>query len=230
MCGTVNDQSAQSCTFCGYLFEDYGTGTVSPPKASAQVENDIKPNTSPLTVDQNSAPMNTYAPSAMSGGAPLYLVSKSLLSSVVPALVYLVFIGFVGLSSGFSLYTILLIVFFMVVALVPALLSPRRFEFYEDSLKIHKTIGGDSEVMYSNLTMVDYPTRGRNPQIVLSAEGQRRPIVIAKNPTNQNLGMDLKQFLTTKLKKTPSPGSSGSATPPAKQESGPENGENQSPV
>jgi hypothetical protein len=230
MCGTVNDQSAQSCTFCGYLFEDYGTGTVSPPKAASPVENDNKLNAMPLSTDQNSVPKNTYAPSAMSTGAPLYLVSKSLLSSVVPALVYLIFIGFVGLSSGFSLYTIGLIAFFMVIALVPALLSPSRFEFYEDSLKVHKTIGGDSEVMYSNLTLVDYPTRGRSPQIVLSAEGQRRPIVIGKNPTNQNLGMDLKQFLTTKVKKMSTPGSSGSATPPATQESSTENAEDHSPI
>jgi len=139
----------------------------------------------------------------------LFLVSRSLLSTVIPSLIYLVFIGFVGLVSGFSLYTIVLVAFFLIVALVPALLAPRRFEFYDDSLRIQKTIGGTSEVPYSQMTLMDYPARGRNQQIVLSVTGQRRPIVIPKNPTSQNLNMDLRQFLSGKLKKPTTPGNSG---------------------
>ncbi len=211
MCGTVNDANAQSCTFCGYLFEDYGTGTVTPPRgdASSVSENSLK-NIPPPMDETSEPPVASYTSSTMpSTGTPLYLVSRSLVSTIVPSLVYLVFIGFVGLASGFSLYTLALVAFFLIVALVPALFTPRRFEFYDDSLKIHKTIGGDSEIPYSQLSMVDYSPRGRGNQIVLSSSGQRRPIVIPKNPTNQNLNMDLKQFLTGKLKKSPTPGAAG---------------------
>jgi hypothetical protein len=200
----MNEQAAKSCSFCGYLFEDYGTGTVGSPVVKSS-------NTSPSNTDgynPASQPLDQNAsassfPAVTSGGSPYFVVSKSIASSLLPALVYLVFIGSIGLYSGFSIYSLLLVVFFMVVAVVPSLFSPRRFEFYDDSMKIHKTIGGDSQVPYSDLSLVDYPVRGRSPQIVLSVPGQRRPVVIPKNPTNQQLGIDLKQFLTNKLKKTP---------------------------
>ncbi len=100
--------------------------------------------------------------------------------------------------------------FLVLVAVVPALFSPRRFEFYDDAIKIHKILGGDSEIPYSNISLLDYPARGRSQQVVLSIAGQRRPLVIGKNPTNQSLGMDLKQFLNSKLKKPEPAGNSGS--------------------
>ncbi len=156
----------------------------------------------------------------------MFLVSKSLLSMVVPSLVYLVFIGFVGLSSGFSIYTVVLVAFFLLVALVPALLSPRRFEFYDDSLKIQKTIGKGSEYPYSEMTLLDPPARGRGQQIVLSVTGQRRPIVIPKNPTSQNLNMDLRQFLSGKLKKPPTPGNSANTSTPDQNETNDESTDN----
>jgi hypothetical protein len=230
MCGTINDARAQSCTFCGYLFEDYGTGTVSPPKAESQVVSDSAPASPPSPMEQNPAPSASYTSPIISGGAPLFLVSKSLLSTVIPSLIYLVFIGFVGLSSGFSIYTIVLIVFFLIVALVPALLAPRRFEFYDDSLKIQKTIGGTSETPYSGMTLLDSPARGRSQQIVLSVTGQRRAIVIPKNPTNQNLNMDLKQFLTGKLKKPVTPGNSPGPTGTSDQHETGDEGANSTPT
>jgi hypothetical protein len=219
MCGTINDASAQSCTFCGYLFEDYGTGTVSPPKAESPPASD---NTISTPMEQIPAPPASYTSPVISGGAPLFLVSKTLLSTVIPSLIYLVFIGFVGLSSGFSLYTVALIAFFLIVALVPALLSPRRFEFYDDSLKIQKTIGGVSEYPYSEMTLMDPPARGRSQQIVLSITGQRRPVIIPKNPTSQNLNMDLRQFLSGKLKKPQTPGNSGTTGTSDQHETGDE--------
>ena len=209
MCGTMNDQSAQSCTFCGYLFEDYGTGTVSatPAKSEANLKVDQNLNTVPPSTSEGVNP-GSYASTPVSTGTALYVVKKSLLTSIVPALIYLFFIGSVGLFSGYDLYSILLVVFLVLVAVVPALFAPRRFEFYDDSMKIHKIVGKESEISYSNLTLLDYPARGRGQQVVLSAAGQRRPLVIGKNPTNQSLGMDLKQFLNSKLKKPLPPGNS----------------------
>ena len=48
--------------------------------------------------------------------------------------------------------------------------------------------------------MYDSPMRRRS-QLVLSAAGQKRPIVIQGNPLNKELGMDLRQFLSSKVKK-----------------------------
>lgn len=200
MCGTMNDANVQSCTFCGYLFENYGTGTVSGPKANQTADPSL--NTVQPQPDQNVPPVSgSY--SSISPGTSLYTVSRSLVGSLIPALLYLFFIGSVGLFSGFNIYSILLVVFFVLVAVIPALYTPRLFEFYDDHLRIHKTVGKDSEIPYSDLTMVDNPVRARGQQIVLSASGQRRPIVISKNPSNQQLGMDLKTFLNSKLKKNP---------------------------
>ena len=203
MCGTMNDQTAQSCSFCGYLFEDYGTGTVnqsSPPKMDSTSTSDL--NTVPET--QNPASTGTFTSTT---GAPLFVVGRSILGALVPSIAYLVFIVAIALFSAFSLYSVVLVLFFIVAAVIPSLMAPRRFEFYDDSLKVHKTIGRDSEFPYSSVSMLDYPNRGRRQQMVLSVVGQRRPLIIGKNPSNAQLGMDLKQFLNSKLNK-PKSGSS----------------------
>jgi len=51
--------------------------------------------------------------------------------------------------------------------------------------------------------MYDSPVR-RRAQLVLSAAGQKRPILIQGNPINKELGIDLKQFLSSRLKKAES--------------------------
>jgi hypothetical protein len=209
MCGTMNDQSAQSCSFCGYLFEDYGTGTVggttpppiSPPSSNTASTVDGNFNTIPAVSESDSNSGPSYASVPNSSGSPIFVVSKSIWGTIAPTLIYLFLIGSVGFFSSFSVFTLLLVVFFIVVAVIPGLMQPRRFEFYDNSLKVHRTIGGDSELAYSNVSVVDYPARGRSQQTVLSVTGQRRPLVIGKNPSNKELGMDLKQFLNSKLKK-----------------------------
>lgn len=106
------------------------------------------------------------------------------------------FIGFSGLI--FSIYFIAFILIFVLMSVVPLLTSPRRYEFYPDSLKLHKIVGGDSEIFYSNMTLYESP-RGR--AFGLLVEGQRRPITISKNPMNAELNLTLKQFLESKVKR-----------------------------
>ena len=200
MCDTMNDQSAKSCSYCGYLFEEFGTPgvTVSDSKPSPQ------PSVGPLnTVSPPSSqdPVTPVYPSAtVSSGSPLFVVSKSLLASIVPGIAYLLFIVVISSYSSVGLFSLLLIVLLVAASVVPILFTPRKFEFFDNSLRIHKIIGGDSEFQYADLTMFDSPTRRRS-QIVLSAAGQRRPILIPSNPTNKELNIDLKQFLSSKLKK-----------------------------
>ncbi len=113
----------------------------------------------------------------------------------------MVFIGFFFTTGGFSILSIVVILVFVLIAILPVLLSPRSYEFYDSSLKIHKIVGGDSEIPYSGLTLYEAATTGRRPQVVMTVAGQRRPIVIQGNPTNKETGQTLNQFLGTRLKK-----------------------------
>ena len=83
---------------------------------------------------------------------------------------------------------------FILVGFVPILFTTRRYEFFDGSLRMSKIIGGSSEMLYSDLEIRDF-SKGRRPQIILSAMGKRRAIVIPGNPTNGGLGEDLNQFL-----------------------------------
>jgi hypothetical protein len=223
MCGTKNDANAQACSFCGYIFEDYSstgsnavtssTGSFSSmpsalPQPSKQAASspsrgydapprvDSPDQTNPIPA----TPSYSSNPSANSLSTPLFVVSRSLLATLAPTIGYLVFIALFTLIGGLSLITIAVVVVFLIAAVVPSLFSPRRFEFYDNSLRMHKTIGSDTEIQYSDLSLYDVP-QGRRSRITLSAAGQNRPIVIPGNPTNKELGMDLNQFLNSKLKK-----------------------------
>jgi hypothetical protein len=192
MCGTKNNEDATSCKSCGYIFEDFSTSDVS--NFASSVSTPEQPTaTPPLDTDSFS---DTSIPA--STDSPLFVVSRSLLGSVLPLVIYLLFILFFGLLS--SPVFIGLIAIFVLMTIVPVLTSPRKYEFYDSSLRIHKIIGGDSEIAYSNLTLYESP-KGRRAQIVLAVEGQRRPMIISGNPMNNELREDLNQFLEKKLKK-----------------------------
>lgn len=204
LCGTKNDQSSQSCKNCGYAFvDDLGTteagmpfeGTF--PKSQDEEQKSWAGNTTPPKTVNDTFPMSS--PTTQTG-APLFVVSKSLLASVAPAMVYLVFIFFLIGVPGASLLSLGMILVFVLVALMPVLFTTRKYEFYEDSVRMHKTIGGDSEIPYSELEIYDHPA-GRKPRIILAATGRTRPIVVPGDPTNEALGLDLNQFLGKKLKK-----------------------------
>jgi len=208
MCGTLNEENAQSCSFCGYLFEDYSTANLNqsqhqrPPQGATYGD---ATNSSKLP-DQSTTPSRDYT--SDNSGSPLFTVNRSIWGTIIPSVIYLVLISALGLYSSFSLYSLVLIAFFLLIAVVPALLAPRRFEFYDGSMKVHKTIGGDAEYPYSAVSMVDYSNQRRgNKSIVLNVAGQGRPLVIGKNPTNQQLGVDLRQFLSQKLEKNDQPNS-----------------------
>lgn len=223
----MNDENAQSCSFCGYIFEDFATGGVGsglPAKSGSEATIQNNLNTLPTVPDQSSIPSTT---SSVPTGATLFVVTRSLLGTILPALVYLFLIFTVGVYSGFSVISLILVVLFLIIAVIPSLFTPRRFEFSDSSLKIHKIIGGDSEIPYSDLTMLDYPVRGRAQQIVLSMAGQRRPIIISKNPKNESLGIDLRQFLTSKLKKPDTGSTIGNPSNSASTDSGDVGNENQ---
>lgn len=193
MCGTKNDQSAASCSFCGYLFEDYNTSGAS--SAPQQNQTAAPPIASPPeTTSYASAPIGS------TGGIPIFSVSKSFVSTLIPTVVYLVFMLLIVASTGFSIFGIAIVVIFLLIPTATTLLTPNKFEFYEDYLRTRKPVGGDAEYQYSALELYDYPTK-RKERIYLSVSGTRKVILVPNNPTNKERNQDLKQFLETKVKK-----------------------------
>jgi hypothetical protein len=203
MCNTQNDQNAQSCKYCGYIFENFDTPGVSTSSWGSSSQN---PETSPSSFnrmpssDISTTPTTAIPPTPISTGSPLFVVSRSMLGSLLPAIFYLAFLFFTNALSTLGIFSILLIAVFFLIAIVPVLFTPRKYMFYETSLRIHKTVGRDAEIPYSSLILYDY-AMGRRQQLVLSVEGQRRQILIPGNPKNQELGQDLKQFLEQRVKK-----------------------------
>jgi hypothetical protein len=196
MCGTKNDQSAKSCSFCGYIFEDYNTSGASATTTSKQ---DPTPapqiSNSPSTTSYSSAPLESMA------GIPIFSVSKSFVSTLIPTIVYLVFMLLIVVSTGFSIFSLVIIVIFLLIPTATTLFTPNRFEFYEDYMRTHKPVGGDTEYPYSELEIYNYPNNRRKERIYLSVSGNRKLILVPKNPENKERNQDLKQFLETKLKK-----------------------------
>jgi hypothetical protein len=204
----MNDQSAQSCSFCGYLFEDFATGaavnSTSPSKNNVENDKPGELNTVPNSFEQ-SADSTSFTPASNSGQSPYFVVKKSIFSSIASMVVYLGFLLLVSVSSGFSIYSVALVLVFILVSIIPNLYTPRRYEFYDSSMVMHRTVGADKEIPYSELSFLDSPMGGGRQQIVLSQSGgqRRRPIIIGKNPSSEQLGMDLKTFLNMKLNKNP---------------------------
>lgn len=207
MCGTKNSQDATTCKSCGYTFEQFSVndaGNVSDQNEPSHafdtepIESSTTLNTEPMASSPSfdTRPMASTPPPTVPTGVPLFTISKSILGSIIPLIIYILFIGLSGLFL--SLYFAIFIAIFVLMTVVPMLTSPRKFEFYSDSLRLHKIVGGDSEILYSNMTLYEYPRRG---QIGLIVEGQRRPIVVSGNPMNSELNQNLKQFLEGKLKK-----------------------------
>ena len=211
MCNTLNDQNAQSCKYCGYIFENFNTNlldaatsssNISPP-ASFSTQLPLSESTTISTQSEGTTSSFSTIPAAqstISTGTPLYVVSRSIFTALLPALHYLLVFTFLGFIS-FSISSVLYLAFFIVIALVPTLFSPRRYEFYDNSLKVHKIVGGDTEHSYSDMTLYGVRGIGRRSQITLVVTGKRGATVIPGNPINQELGKDLYQFLETKLKK-----------------------------
>ena len=191
MCDTLNDSGAQTCKSCGYIFEDFSSTVMSNPP---QWEKPWGTNTSTPAANDFSVPPT------ISTGSPIFLVSKSLLRFLGQGIVYLLFIALFTLGTSISVYSLGVIGLFILIAFAPLLFTTRKYEFFDDSLRMSKVIGGSSEIPYSDLEILDY-SKGRKPQIILETMGQRRRILIPGNPTNAVLGEDLNQFLQKKLKK-----------------------------
>jgi hypothetical protein len=193
MCNTQNDANAQYCKSCGYIFEDFsntGTMTNPTPHQLEQPSNDFSP----------SVENSSQTPPTTSTDFPLFVVSRPILTSLTPGILYIIIISFFASATGFGLYSLGVIAIFILLGTLPVLFGPRKYEFYNDSLRIKKMVGGQSEIPYSNLEIHDYQ-EGRRPRIILSETDERRAITIPGNPTNNELGEDLNQFLHKKLKK-----------------------------
>jgi hypothetical protein len=264
MCSTKNSPDAQSCTYCGYIFENFDAGGLSAEKSRAGV-NVINPgfgwprdpkeesqgqlqenpaaspaeergrssadapssstitwpnsesssSPSPSTIgygtlpppppSSSSSPSSSSPSTTISTSSPLFVVSKSLVVLLVPALAYLVIISITDFFSSFDIVSVALTVVFTLMLVLPIIFSPRRYEFFEDSLRIYKIIGGDVEIPYDDMLLHDasqMPGSGRNRQrIILSVQSRSRTIIIPGNPTSAQLDQNLEQFLSLRIRK-----------------------------
>ncbi len=188
MCNTMNDSNVEACTYCGYIFEDFVT----------------KNNQTQIPSSKFKREPQAEIPSVSAGiptteGSPVFVASTSLLSALVPLAFYIA-IGFFAFSSGAGAISIALFAFIVVFAVIPLLNAPRKFEFYDDSLKIHRTLRGITVIPYSDITISEFSSGFRkSTRTYLSIKGRRRPIALPGNPTSKELGVDLKQWLTQKL-------------------------------
>ena len=209
MCTSQNDKGAQSCKYCGYLFEDYSsTGVVTPNGYSDSKQEEAKTaeiedsKTQDLTTeDTEPPPITSFGTSTVSGFSPLFVASRSLFGSILPAVIYLLFFASLGSFSSLNIFNIALIAVFVLIVIVPVLTTPRKYEFYDHLLRIHKIVGGDSEIPYTDLKLYDNPSGSRRQRIILSITGRSRPIAIPGNPENKDLGQNLYQFLDRNLSK-----------------------------
>ena len=208
MCNTVNGKDAQVCKSCGYIFEDFSTTEVdkpSPPVWEEQRQPQQEQTPAPSFGNFGAADISPYQPSTNLSDSPIFVVTKSITGSLLIGVLYLVFVSFFAMSGGFDPTGLVVIAVFVLLAVLPVLFAPRKYEFSDDSLRMVKILGGNSEIPYSELEIHEGFT-GRRPQIILTSLGQRnRTIVVPGNPTNAALGMDLRQFLSKRVRKFDNP-------------------------
>jgi hypothetical protein len=199
MCNTVNDSSAQSCKYCGYIFED-----VSPASTPSSVSSagEISPQ-NVITPPEGAIPSTIYKSPSFQSSAPVFVVSSSWrdrrnLTSIIIGAVLAIFYIVSDLpaisGSGFSV-TSLIFLIFPALFIVPAFLSSRTYEFYDNVLVI-KGVGSNREIPYSQISAVSN-YRGA---IVLQLSNQWRQIRVQGKIKSNTSGVDLPAWLNQKVK------------------------------
>ncbi len=211
MCNTVNDSTAQSCKYCGYIFEDVSpTGTTS----SVSTAGEISPQ-NVVTPPEGPIPVSSYQSPSFQSSAPVFVVSSSWrdrrnLTSIIIGAVLAVFYIVSDLpiitGSGFSV-TSLVFLIFPALFILPAFLSSRTYEFYDNALVI-RGVGSNREIPYSQISAVSN-YRGA---LVLQLNNQWRQVRVQGKIKSTTVGVDLPTWLNQKIKPQQSPDSSKSSS------------------
>lgn len=193
MCDTLNQADAQTCNTCGYIFEDF--------KGARSFELAPRVQNSWVTSTAHSSMVNQSAQHSALTGTPLFVSSTPTRTHMISAVATALFTVPVIFGMSHDVYSFVLgVVLPMAGGLFSFLFSAKKYEFFNDLLRMHSFIGRSSEIQYSDLK-IQSPWRGRWRGMILSRIGKRRRIFIPTNPKNR-ADESLNRFLEMKLYKT----------------------------
>ncbi len=192
MCNTVNDASAESCKYCGYLFEDSSLNRIQ-----------VTPNVAPQNVVPPSGvavqPVASSPVPRPQTSTPVFVISKSwkdkrnLGSFIVP--IFLVIL--ILFSGGFDVFSLLFLIV-PVVFILPIFLSNKTFEFYENSLIVSGGRGMQQQIQYSDISEVKPNQRSGN-SFYLVLKNQWRGILIQGTLKAKTIDADPFTWLSRKI-------------------------------
>jgi hypothetical protein len=197
MCNTINDSSAQSCSYCGYIFEN-----VAPVDAgSFPSQRDAAPTNVLSQPDATASP--SYSTTAQSGLVPVFVVKSSwrdrnhlpsLIFGIIITAVYIVLYLPFYASANYNIGSFIFLIF-PFLFILPAFTSNRTFEFYENSLTI-RGIGSVKEIPYSEISAVS-TVRGRT---FIQLKNSWRAIRLQGTIKSNTAGQDPYEWLSNKIK------------------------------
>lgn len=202
MCNTVNDSSAESCKYCGYIFEDVSTSNTT---SSRPALTDIAPEN---VVDEPalSTPQSGFGSSVSqaTGSAPVFVLKSSWkdrtnLPRVILGLALSVFYILLNVpvfaGGAYSLYNLVFLVI-LIPFLLPIVTANKTYEFFDNSLVI-RGVGSNRDIPYSEISGVTN-VRGR---IYLQMKNQFRQVRVQGVVKSNTSGMDLVPWLNQKNRK-----------------------------
>jgi hypothetical protein len=214
ICNTSNDDRAEACSYCGYIFEDIkqsSSGYVSQSDFGGDPRGRFEV-TSPhdttgalrSTSEERDGTTSFGINEAPQTGEPEYTISTRLgerrsIASIVFSFVlgsFFVLINFFG--EGISYFAILIsLVFFVpaIVSIIRGLLYWKKFDFYPNSLVILGRAGKIWEIPYSEILDVRKLRTGRSGAIHLVLKSNRRGILIPGDPLGKRNNEDLFTYL-----------------------------------
>jgi hypothetical protein len=207
MCNTVNDSAAESCTYCGYIFEDVAA------KKSLSSPNGVSEAAPTNVVQNNPAPANrsfASTPTENNPSSAVFVVKSSwkdrrnIPSIIIAVLVILFYVAsYVPAIESSSLSPVSLI--FLVIPFVfilPLITNNKTFEFYDSYLSI-SGLGSHQTIPYSEIISVNN-YRGR---ILIQLKNTWRQVRVQGTVVSNSTGQDLVAWLNQKIKKEPEEGS-----------------------
>jgi hypothetical protein len=198
MCNTVNDDSAESCKYCGYIFE--GVSTARSATEALNVNTSAAQDTQPDTIPRARSRNSSIIPS---GSSATFVLKSSWkdrrnLPSVIVGVLLAAFYIIINLpfsyGSSFSAETLIFLII-PVLFVLPAFTSNKTYEFFDNSVVI-SGIGSRREIPYSEVASVA-EVRGR---IYLQLKNQWRQIRVQGNTISNTSGQELAEWLSKKIK------------------------------
>lgn len=200
MCDTVNDSQAESCKYCGYIFEDVASESprVAPSNASDVAPANVARND---TGTQNQS-FNSFTPEINTSTAAFVIKNswkdrRNIPSLIIAVLVILFYVAnyVPAIQSGSFSAEDLIFLVIPVIFILPLITVNKTFEFYADHLSVNG-LGSHQTILYTQIDSVT-SYRGRT---ILQLKDTWRQIRIQGNVKSNSTGQDLVTWLNQKIK------------------------------